>query len=53
MKYAVEIESGAMIYIPNFIGTGSSIQKLIRGVGYSETQREHEGRISLFLDSKS
>jgi hypothetical protein len=29
MKYAVEMESGAMIYIPSFIKTGSGIQKLI------------------------
>jgi hypothetical protein len=30
MKYAVEMGSGAMIYIPSFIKTGSGIQKLIR-----------------------
>jgi hypothetical protein len=30
MKYAVEIGSGAMIYIPSFIKIGSGIQKLIR-----------------------
>jgi hypothetical protein len=29
MKYAVEIGSGAMIYIPSFIKSGSGIQKLI------------------------
>jgi hypothetical protein len=29
MKYAVEMDSGAMIYIPNFIKTGSDIQKLM------------------------
>jgi hypothetical protein len=29
MKYAVEMGSGAMIYIPSFIKTGSGIQKLI------------------------
>jgi hypothetical protein len=29
MKYAVEMGSGAMIYIPSFIKTGSAIQKLI------------------------
>jgi hypothetical protein len=32
MKYAVEMDSGAMIYIPSFIKTGSDIQKLTRGV---------------------
>jgi hypothetical protein len=28
MKYAVEMISGAMIYIPSFIKIGSDIQKL-------------------------
>jgi hypothetical protein len=31
MKYAVEMGSGAMIYIPSFIKIGSAIQKLIGG----------------------
>jgi hypothetical protein len=31
MKYAVEMGSGAAIYIPIFIKIGSGIQKLIRG----------------------
>jgi hypothetical protein len=29
MKYAIEMGSGAMIYIPSFIKIGSVIQKLI------------------------
>jgi hypothetical protein len=29
MKYALEMGSGAVIYIPSFIKIGSSIQKLI------------------------
>jgi hypothetical protein len=29
MKYAVEMGSGAMIYIPSFIKIGSDVQKLI------------------------
>jgi hypothetical protein len=29
MKYAVEMGSGAMIYIPSFIKIGSGIRKLI------------------------
>jgi hypothetical protein len=29
MKYAIEVVSGAMIYIPSFIKIGSSIQNLI------------------------
>jgi hypothetical protein len=33
MKYAVEMGSGAMIYIPSFIKIGVGIQKLIgRGI---------------------
>jgi hypothetical protein len=35
MKYAVEMGSGAMMFIPSFIKIGSGIQKLIRG----DTQR--------------
>jgi hypothetical protein len=31
MKYAVEMGSGAMIYIPSFIKIGSGIQKLLGG----------------------
>jgi hypothetical protein len=31
MKYAVQMGSGDMIYIPGFMTTGSGIQKLIRG----------------------
>jgi hypothetical protein len=29
MKYAVEMGSGAMLYVPSFINIGSDIQKLI------------------------
>jgi hypothetical protein len=31
MKYAAEMGSGAMIYIPSFKEIGSAIQKLMRG----------------------
>jgi hypothetical protein len=31
MKYAVELGSGAVIYIPSSIKIGSGVQKLIRG----------------------
>jgi hypothetical protein len=31
MKYAVEMDSGAMMYILNFIKIGSAIQTLIVG----------------------
>jgi hypothetical protein len=36
MKYPNEVGSGAMIYIPSFIKTGSGIQKLMEG-GYTDT----------------
>jgi hypothetical protein len=32
MKYAVEMGSGVIIYIPSFIKIGSGIKKLIRGI---------------------
>jgi hypothetical protein len=38
MKYAVEMGSVAMIYIPSFIKTGSGIQKLMGGGGRGDTQ---------------
>jgi hypothetical protein len=31
MKYAVQMGSGGMIYIPSFIKTGSGIQTVDRG----------------------
>jgi hypothetical protein len=47
MKYAVEMGSGAMIYISSFIKIGSGIQKLM---GWNmQTHRQHEDRISLLL----
>jgi hypothetical protein len=45
MKYAVEMGSVSMIYIPSFVKIGSGIQKLV-GVN-TQTQRQDEGRISL------
>jgi hypothetical protein len=32
MKYAVELGSGAVIYIPSFINISSGIQLFIRGI---------------------
>jgi hypothetical protein len=46
MKYATEMGSNAMTYIPNFINIGSGIQKLTCGT------RQHGDLISLFLFSK-
>jgi hypothetical protein len=47
MNYAVEMDSGAMIYIPSFIKIGSGIRKLIRRD--SKTHRPHGDLISLLL----
>jgi hypothetical protein len=44
MKYAVEMGSGAMTYIPRFINPGSDIQKVIAGI---QTHRQHGDLISL------
>jgi hypothetical protein len=49
MKYAVEMGSGAMIYIPSFIKTRLAIQKLMREYADTQTQRQHGYRISLLL----
>jgi hypothetical protein len=45
MKYAVEMDSGAMMYIPSFIKIGSGIRKFIRGD--TQTHRQHGDLISL------
>jgi hypothetical protein len=47
MKNAIEMDSGAIIYIPNFMTIISGIQKLIRGD--AQTDRQHGNRISLHL----
>jgi hypothetical protein len=39
MKYVVELGSGAMIYAPNFIKTGSGIQKFIGRGGHIRADR--------------
>jgi hypothetical protein len=47
VKYAVEMGSGAIIYIPSFIEIGSGIQKLIGWGGFID--RQHKDSISLLL----
>jgi hypothetical protein len=47
MKYAVEIGSSAMIYIPSFVKIGSGSQKLIGED--TQTHRQRGYRISLLL----
>jgi hypothetical protein len=48
MKHAVELGSGAMLYIPNFIKIGSSIQKFMGG-GDTQTHRRHGGLINVLF----
>jgi hypothetical protein len=47
MKYAVEMSSGAMVYVPSFIKIGSGIQKFVRRD--SLVHRQHGDLISLLL----
>jgi hypothetical protein len=47
MKYAVEMGSGAVIYIPSFMKTGSNIQKLIWWD--MQTHRNHGDGISFYV----
>jgi hypothetical protein len=47
MKYANEMGSVAMIYIPSFIKSGSGIQKLIGGGGDTQRYMQDGDRISL------
>jgi hypothetical protein len=42
MKYAAEMDSGAMIYIPNFIKTGSGIEKFMGGIDIHTAWRSHK-----------
>jgi hypothetical protein len=43
MKYAIEMNSDAMMYISSFMKTGSAIQKLVGRD--AQTYRQHEERI--------
>jgi hypothetical protein len=45
MKYAAEMGSGAMIYIPSFVTIGSGIQEFMEGY----TCRQQDDLISLLL----
>jgi hypothetical protein len=48
MKYAVEMGSGAMIYVPSFIKTGPDTEKLLGGWGH----RGDGDPISLLQESR-
>jgi hypothetical protein len=47
MKYSVQTGSGAIIFIPSFVDTGSAIQKL--ATGGTKTYGQHGDHISLLL----
>jgi hypothetical protein len=51
MKNAVEMGSGAMIYIPGFIKTGSGIQMLIRWKHRQDG--DHTSLLSFFQNRES
>jgi hypothetical protein len=54
MKYAVQMGSGAMTYIPSFIKTGSGIQKFIEGIHrYTDSMMIAYDYIYLFLNKES
>jgi hypothetical protein len=53
MKYAVEMGSGAMIYIPSFIKICSGIQKLMGGTHrFRATQTAWKSHKPTFMFSK-
>jgi hypothetical protein len=49
MKYAVQVGSGAMIYILSFMRTGSTIKIILRRYRDTQGHRQHGDRISLLL----
>jgi hypothetical protein len=51
MKYAVEMGSGAMMYIPSFIKIGSGIRKLIGR--YTDTQTEWRSQIPVYCENQT
>jgi hypothetical protein len=52
MKYATEMGSVAMVYIPSFIKIGSDIQKLFVGGLHRHKERKDGHRISLLEESR-
>jgi hypothetical protein len=49
MKYTTEMASGGMIYIPNFMMTGTGIQKLL-GKGTDTHQSDLKSLILFFSE---
>jgi hypothetical protein len=49
VNYAIEMNSGAIIYVPSFIKIGSGIQKLIGGGIHIQKHRRQSDLINLLL----
>jgi hypothetical protein len=47
MKYAIDMGSGAMIYIPSFMKIGPGVQKLLKRD--TQTHRQHDDLISILV----
>jgi hypothetical protein len=52
MRYAVEVGSSAMIFIPGFIKTGSGIQKLTGEYTDTQTERRSHKPTFIFFQNK-
>jgi hypothetical protein len=48
MMYAVDMGSGAMIYVPSIMKIGSGIQKLIGGDSHKQTARRSHKTTFIF-----
>jgi hypothetical protein len=53
MKYAVEMDSGAIVYMQSFIKIGSDIQRLMEGGGFTHRQLGDLISLLLFLKNKA
>jgi uncharacterized transporter YbjL len=53
MKYAAEMNSGAMTYTPGFIKIGSAIQKLLGAGGYTDSMEIEYAYFNFFKNKDS
>jgi hypothetical protein len=49
MKYAVEIGSGGMMYLPSFVKIGSGVKKLMEGIHRHTDSMERFHKPALFF----
>jgi hypothetical protein len=52
MNYAIDMSSGATIYIPSFIKTGSGTRKLLGGIHIQRAGLSHKPIFIFFKISK-